>query len=73
MKSSFPEILNKTLRYFGFYKVLFIFAIGCLILFTDFFYFINTPLKKYGLGILFIAYSIYRGYTVFKKIKNPDL
>jgi hypothetical protein len=69
-RPKYLEFINNALRYMGFYKVLFLFAMGCIILFTDFFHnFINTPLKKISFGSLFIIYAVYRGYTVYKQIR----
>ncbi len=69
-KPKYLGLINAAFRFMGFYKVLFLFAMGGLILFTDFFHnFIDTPLKKIVFGLLFIIYSIYRGYTVYKQLK----
>ena len=65
------NLLKKTIKGFGYFMVLFYFAIGVFLLTTDKLHNYFTPIQKNGIGVIVIVYGLFRGYRIFKD-KNSD-
>ncbi len=52
--------------------VLIYFGMGCALIFTPTFYKILKPSYSIILGILFVAYSIFRAYRIFKYFRKQN-
>ena len=62
MRSTFAVV-------FGLFMVVFYITMAILVIFTPIFGFTNSPVLRYSLGILFLAYGIYRGWREWKMRK----
>ena len=72
-KTKYLDMSGTILKYFGILTVSLILIFGCLILFTDYFVqLVNSPFKKYSLGILFISYGLFRVYRLIRSFKSQD-
>ncbi len=60
-------MVNKISHYFGFFMVAVYLAIGLLFLLTDIAENLFPNYRK-EIGLVMIAYSIYRGYMIYRKI-----
>lgn len=65
------NIFNDILKIFRYIMPLLYLAVGLLILFTDFFGKENLKIRL-ALGILLIAYSIFRAWRIYKNPGNQE-
>lgn len=63
----------KAINYFGYTMVLFYFALGLSIIFTNAFQeIVGKGALRISFGVVLILYSFFRAFRVYKKIKEDE-
>ncbi|MFZ4411915.1 MAG: hypothetical protein ACOYOV_02435 [Bacteroidales bacterium] len=67
--------LHNFLAIFSYVMVFFYLSLSLILLFTNTFIYILTPIQRYSIGGMLLVYSIFRAYRIFisqKEAKNDD-
>lgn len=71
-KEKLKNIFQKFLKIFGYVMVLFYLILSSVLLFTNIFSTTLSPIKRYILGGMLLAYGIFRAYRVFQSQKDNN-
>ncbi len=71
-KEKLKNLLLKFLQIFGYVMVLFYLILSSILIFTNIFSASLSPIKRYILGGMLLAYGIFRAYRIFLSQKESD-